>query len=124
MSASQPYKFKGKSQFNQKALPPLSEDKKAEMRAKASCFIVVKFQDGNEILRWSKEFQHPNKGDINWWINDWIRVFNKYWKLTAVSAALYDARYVKVVMKDKSDPNYNKLYQYNAQNKQWEAENR
>lgn len=85
----------------------LSDEDKAKQKAAASCFMFVKFQDGNQFGKWSNEHAQPHKfrhiGDS---INEMFRIFEKSFRATAVSGAIFDTREHKMLGA------HNKVYQY------------
>lgn len=107
---------------------PLTDEQRTTQQTKASCCIVVDFfapitlPDGrvvSRLLKWSNEWQQPHKGDLDVWVNELMRIFEKYWRKNAQSAAIFDTRFQKVRIGSERDPDCNKLYQY--ENRNWRA---
>lgn len=86
---------------------PLPPEHKALQREKASCKLIVKFNDGNRHTKWSNEWAQPNKfRNISEAINEMFKVFDIYWRKNAHSAVIFDTR----IHKDTGA--HNKIYQY------------
>jgi len=91
---------------------PLTDEQKATQREKASCYMTITFYDGNKYSKWSNEWQQPHKGNINAWITECFRVFDKYFRNDAADAAIFDTRFTKKLIGSERDPACNKIYQY------------
>ena len=84
----------------------LSPENQELQKAKASCYMVIKFKDGRTWSRWSNEHKQPWILNIGDGINEMFRVFDKYFLHSAESAAIFDTRV------DKKPGKHNKIYQY------------
>ncbi|MFN3378633.1 hypothetical protein [Runella zeae] len=112
---SSPYilqKQKAKQKTVKHERKPLTDEQRAEQRAKASCYLTVTFYDGNKWSKWSNEWKQPHKGKINEWINEMFRVCEEYFKGQIREAAIFDTRTLKQCIASERDPNCNKIYQY------------
>ncbi|NBB22593.1 hypothetical protein GVN20_24780 [Runella sp. CRIBMP] len=106
---------------------PLTNEQRAEQRAKASCCMVVEFinpviiggREVNNFKKWSNEWQQPHKGGLNEWVNQLMYIFDIHWKNNTKSAAIFDTRFQKTLIGSERDPNSNKLYQF--ENRVWRA---
>lgn len=128
MSATQFYKFKGKSQFNQHQnhnRVPLTPEQKSDMISQASIFVSYKFKDGRSWSQWSKEFQHTGGKykTMEYWFNSYKDYIDRNWIKVLDSAAFYDTNFNKNVDEFKhyseTDPRSNKILQ--LENGVWRA---
>lgn len=86
---------------------PLTDERKEEQKAKASCYLVIKFHDGNTWSKWSNEHGQPKKLlNINDAVNEMFRIAHQYFQGKIHSAAIFDTR------EHKKPGAYNKIYQY------------
>ncbi|GAB2780532.1 hypothetical protein GCM10027275_25100 [Rhabdobacter roseus] len=104
-------RFVGQQTSNRK---PLTEEQKAKQKSMASCYMVVKFHDGNQWSKWSNEWAQPRIRNINDAINEMFRIMEQYFKGRVHSAAIFDTRMTKDARAD------NKIYQY--ENGCWQIE--
>ncbi|TAF48649.1 MAG: hypothetical protein EAZ63_03610 [Runella slithyformis] len=107
---------------------PLTDEQRIMQRDKASCCILVEFwqpivmPDGRQVQqlkKWSNEWQQPNKGGVEEWAQELMRIFETYWRSKAKSAAIFDTRWVKHCVGSERDAACNKLYQY--EDRAWRA---
>jgi hypothetical protein len=92
-------------QTSDKARKPLSPENKALQKEKASCYMTVKFHDGNTWSKWSNEYKQPTIRNISDAINIMFQIVQK-WGNNVASAAIFDTR------ADKRYGAHNKIYQY------------
>jgi len=85
---------------------PLSPEKKDQQREKASCYMVIRFHDNKTWSKWSNEFAQAWINNISVAINEMFRIFDKYFKHAAHSAAIFDTRERKTIGA------HNKIYQF------------
>ena len=114
--------LKSKKQYGRRPeRKPLNEEQRETQRDKASCCLLVEFwnpivmPDGREIKqlkKWSNEWQQPNKGGVDEWAQELMRIFEIYWRSKAKSAAIFDTRWVKHCIGSERDAACNKLYQF------------
>lgn len=91
---------------------PLTDEQRATQRERASCCLTITFYDGNKFSKWSNEWQQPYKGNMNVWIDELMRVFDKYFKANTHEAAIFDTRHTKHFVGSERDSACNKIYQY------------
>jgi hypothetical protein len=85
----------------------LSDENWAKQREKASCFMYIKFKDGNKRGFWSNEWRKPYSiKHIGDGVNEQMRLFEKYFRKHAASAAIFDTRTNKKMCSE------NKVYQF------------
>ena len=86
----------------------LSPEKAEKQKAMASCYMVVKFQDGKTWSKWSNEHAQAKIQNISDAINEMFRIIDKSFKgsLNVHSAAIFDTRV------HKKTGAFNKIYQY------------
>ncbi|PWJ50623.1 hypothetical protein CLV98_1415 [Dyadobacter jejuensis] len=85
----------------------LSPERKEAQKEKATCFMVIKFHDGNTWSKWSNEHAQPNKFlNINDSLNEMFRVCQHYFAGRIHSAAIFDVRVHKNIGA------HNKIYQF------------
>ena len=109
---SSPYLIQKQKQKSKATRKPLNDEQRAMQREKASCFLTVTFFDGNKWSKWSNEWQQPNKGSINVWINEALRICDEYFKGKIYEAAIFDTRYIKQTVASERHPDCNKVYQF------------
>lgn len=85
---------------------PLTPERKALQREKASCYMVIKFQDGGYFSKWSNEHAQAWIINIGEAVNEMFRIFEKDFRRTTFSAAIFDTR------ENKKPGAHNKIYQY------------
>lgn len=96
-----------KSLGKQDNYKPLPLENKQAQKQKATCYMVIKFHDGNKWSKWSNEHAQPNKFlNINDSINEMFRIFNKYFTGKVHSGAIFDVRV------EKTPGAHNKIYQF------------
>lgn len=84
----------------------LSPEKKALQKEKASCYMVIRFNDGNTWSKWSNEYDQKWILNISDAINEMFRIFDKSFRRNTASAAIFDTREHKTIGA------HNKIYQF------------
>jgi hypothetical protein len=98
-------RYTGQQEASQRK--PLTEEQKAKQREKASCFMTIRFHDGNTWSKWSNEWAQPNKfPNISAAVNEMLRIADQYFAGKIYSAAIFDTRTTKSLSAA------NKIYQY------------
>ena len=71
---------------------PLTEEQKAEQKAKATCLLVIKFHDANTWSKWSNEWKQKKLKTLNDSVNEMFRICEVNFKNKIHSAAIFDVR--------------------------------
>ncbi|CAG4992301.1 hypothetical protein DYBT9275_00934 [Dyadobacter sp. CECT 9275] len=99
--------MKSRRSFEPNRKQGLSPERAALQKQMASCFMILKFHDGNTWGKWSNEHAQPNKiMTISDGINEMLRVFEKYFRGSTFSGAIFDTR------QHKKLGAFNKIYQF------------
>jgi hypothetical protein len=98
--------MQGRKTLGQEKRKELSPEKKELQKKMASCKMVIKFHDANTWSKWSNEYAQPRIVNISDGVNEMFRIFEKYFRRSTHSAAIFDTR------ESKEIGAHNKIYQF------------